>query len=140
MRDQRLCRGRSAWSSGTGGCRHLLVAGALAVGGAAVIADHAQHVLAVLLVAGEGAELFRHFGRGGVGDAGHDGGERAADGAAGIRVVGNAGRHQQAADIGVAEAQRAEFVGELARSACDGNCAISTEISSTTVHSRTACS
>ena len=48
--------------------------------------------------------------------------------------------HQQAADIGVAEAERAEFVGQLARSRFDGNCAIITEISSTTVHSRTACS
>ena len=105
-----------------------------------MIAHHAQHVLAVFLVAGEGPELFGHFGRGGVADAGHDRGERAADRAAGIRVVRNAGRHQQAADIGVAEAERAEFVGELARSRFDGNCAISTEISSTTVHSRTACS
>ena len=38
-----------------GRLRDLLVAGALVVGGAAVIADHAQHVLAVLLEAGEGA-------------------------------------------------------------------------------------
>ena len=33
--------------------------------------------------------------------------------AAGFRIVGNAGRHQKAADIGVAQAQRAEIVGAL---------------------------
>ena len=53
-----------------------------------------------------------------------------------VGVVGDARRHQQPADIGVAEAQRAVVVGELRRSPCDGNCAISTEISSTMVHSR----
>ena len=37
------------------GRRHLVVAGALVIGGAAVIADHPQHGLAVFLVAGEGA-------------------------------------------------------------------------------------
>ena len=36
-----------------------LVAAGFAVRGAAVVADHAQHVLGVLLVAGEGAELAR---------------------------------------------------------------------------------
>ena len=92
--------------------RHLLIAGALAMGGAAVVADHAQHVLAVLLVAGEGAKQPRHLGRGGVADAGHDGGERARDLAAGIRIVGQARRHQQAAEIGVAETERAELVGQ----------------------------
>ena len=83
MRDQRLRRSRP----GRAGLvverhrrrRHLLVAGALAMRGAAVVADHPQHGLAVLLVAGEGAELLGHLGRGRVGDAGHDGGERAAD-------------------------------------------------------------
>ena len=58
----------------------------------------------------------------------------------GVGVVADAGRHQQAADVGVAEAERAVLVGELRDLACDGNCAISTEISSTMVHSRTACS
>ena len=44
--------------------RELLIAGLLAMGGAAMIADDAQHVLAVLLVAGEGAEDRRHLRRG----------------------------------------------------------------------------
>ena len=82
--------------------RDFLVAGALAASGAAVIAHHAQHRLAVLGKAREGAELGRHFGGGGVGGAGHDRGERAADGAAGLRIVRDGGRHQQAAEIGVA--------------------------------------
>jgi hypothetical protein len=47
--------------------------------------------------------------------------------------------HQQAADIGVAEAERAVLVGSCAIS-FDGNCAIITEISSTIVQSRVACS
>ena len=93
--------------------RELLVAGLLAMGGAAVVAHDAQHVLAVLLVAGEGAEDRRHLRRGRVGDAGHDGAERAAHGAAGVRIIGDAGRHQEAAEIGVAEPQRAVLVGEL---------------------------
>src|SRR3546814_9148386 len=43
-----------------------LVAGALAVGGAAVVADDAQHVVGVLAMARERPELFGHLGRGGV--------------------------------------------------------------------------
>ena len=72
------------------------------------------------LVAVEGAELARHFGRGRIGDAGHDGGEGGADGAAFRAVIGNAGRHQEAADIGVAKAERAELVGIAARSPLTG--------------------
>jgi hypothetical protein len=93
--------------------RDLLKAGALAVGGAAVIANDAQHVLAILLVAGEGAEDARHLGRGGVAHAGHDGGERARDLPAGIRIVGEARRHQETAEIGVAQAEGAKLEGEL---------------------------
>ena len=64
---------------------HVLIARALAVRGAAMIADHPQHHFAVFVVAREGAELGRHFGRGRVADAGHDGGQRGADRAAGFR-------------------------------------------------------
>ena len=59
-----------------------LVARRLAVGGALVVADDAQHRLRVRPVAGEGAALGGDLGRGRVGAAGEDGGERAADGAA----------------------------------------------------------
>ena len=81
--------------------------------GAAMVADDAQHGFAVFHEAREGAALLRHFGGGRVADAGHDRRERAGDGAAGLAVIGDAGRHQQAADIGVAEAERAVVVGEL---------------------------
>ena len=93
--------------------RQLLVAVPVAMGGAAMVAHDAQHVGGVAVVVGEGAELAGHLGRGRIGDAGHDRGERAADGAALGGVVGDAGGHQQAADIGVAEAERAVLVGEL---------------------------
>ena len=52
------------------------------VGGAAVVADHAQHVPLVLRVTGERAEWLRHLGGGRVALAGHDRGQRAGDGAA----------------------------------------------------------
>jgi hypothetical protein len=119
--------------------RQVLIAGDLAVGGAAVVADDPQHVLLVFLVTGEGADLAGHLGRGGVGNTGHDRGQRAADGAAFVGIVGNAGGHQQAADIGVAEAQGAVLVAQFG-DLVEGNCAIITETSSTMVHSRTACS
>ena len=93
--------------------RHLLIARAMALRRAAMIADHPQHHFAVLVVAREGAELGRHLRRGGIADAGHDGGQRCADRAAGFRIVGNARRHQKPADIGVAQAERAEVVGAL---------------------------
>ena len=63
--------------------RQPLVAVVVAVGGAAMVADDAQHVARALrVVAGERPELAGHLGRGRVGDAGHDRGDRAADGAA----------------------------------------------------------
>ena len=81
------------------------------MGGAAVVADDAQHVVAVRRKAGEGAKLAGHFSRGGVGNARHDRGQRTGNGAAFVAVIGNARRHQEAADIGVTEAERAVFVG-----------------------------
>ena len=93
--------------------RELLVAVAVAIGGAAMVAHDAQHVDGVAVVVREGAELAGHFGRGRIGDAGHDRSQRGADGAALSRIIGNAGGHQQAADIGVAETERAVFVGKL---------------------------
>ena len=52
------------------------------VGGAAVVADDAEHRLAVGVEALERADLGGDFGGGGVGDAGHDGGEGSAEGVA----------------------------------------------------------
>ena len=93
--------------------RQLLVAHGIAVGGAPVVADHPQHRLAVLGEAGEGAQLAGDLGRCGVGDRGHQRADRAAGVARVVGVVGGAGGHQVAADVGEAEAQGAELVGQL---------------------------
>ena len=78
--------------------------------------------------------LAGHFGRCCIGNTGHDGRDAAADGPAFITVIGNAGRHQQAANIGKAQAERAVSYDSLAI-CLEGNCAIKTEISRrTTVH------
>ena len=90
----------------------LLVACGFAVGGALVIADHAQHRLSVRLVSRKGAAPGRDLGRGRIGAAGEDGGKRGADRPSVIAVVRDARRHEQAADIGVAEAERAVVIGE----------------------------
>src|SRR5690606_31591693 len=80
----------------------LLVAVGFAARRTGVIADHLEHGLAVRLIAWEGPKLARHLRARRIGDAGHDGGEGAAERAALVGVVWNARRHQQAADIGVA--------------------------------------
>ena len=67
-----------------------------------MVADDAQHVGLVGLVAREGAKRAGHLRRGGIGDARHDGRQRAADGAALGAVVGDARGHQAAADVGKA--------------------------------------
>ena len=90
----------------------VLVAHGGAIGGAAMVAHHPQHVVAILREAGEGAKLLGHLGRGGIGHARHDGRDGAADGAALMAVIGNAGGHEQAADIGEAQAECAELVGQ----------------------------
>ncbi len=110
-----------------------------AMGGAAMVADNAQHMLGIRLIAWEGSKLLRHFGGCGIGHAGHDRRQRTADSAAFFGVIGNAGGHQQAANIGIAKAERAVFIGEAAIS-LDGNCAIITEISRTMVQRRAVCS
>ncbi len=93
--------------------RKAFIAGSLAIGGAAVIAHDAQHVVAVRREVREGAELAGHLGRGRIGDARHDRGQGAGNGAAFGRIVRDAGGHQQTADVRIAEAERAVFVGEL---------------------------
>ena len=91
-------------------------------------------------IAGEGAELARHLGRGGIGDAGHDGGERAAQARgpprnhrAGQRTSGGR-RYWRSRGRACGSGRRARAISR------EGNCAISTEISSTSVQSRQACS
>ena len=93
--------------------RQILVTVRLAMGCATVVADHAQHMLAVLLVFGEGAQFRGDLGRGGIGHAGHDGGQCATDRPALVAVIAQAHVHQQAADIGVSQTERAEIVAQL---------------------------
>ena len=92
---------------------HALIPRAVAHGGAAVVADDAQHVVGIAGIAGERTQLFRHFGAGGIGHAGHDRGQGAAQGTAFAAVIAKAHVHQQAADIGIAQTQGAEVVGQL---------------------------
>ncbi len=91
----------------------LLVAAGVAVGGAAMVAHHPQHVAAVVGVAVERPLFLRHFRRSRVGNAGHDRRDGAAQRAAGGRVIGEPLRHQQAADVGKAEPERAVAIGQL---------------------------
>ena len=51
-----------------------------------------------------------HFGRLLVGVAGHDGGDGARQGAALVGVVGQAVAHDERAEIGVTQPQRAEYM------------------------------
>ena len=85
----------------------------VSVRGPAMVANDAQHRFGIPVVFREGAELFGHFRRRGVGDACHQRGDRAAQGAALIAVIGQAGPHQQTADIGVTETQGTVVVGPL---------------------------
>ena len=83
----------------------------------AVLAHDAQHRLAVLLVAGERpAVVARHARRLRVGRAVHDGRDRRRVVAAGVAVVRQAARHQQRAEVRVAETRAAGSRGCSARS------------------------
>ncbi len=75
-----------------------------------MVAHNAQHVLTVFGKAGEGAKFLGHFSRGGIGNTGHDGRDGSANGAAFMAVIGNARGHEQTADIGKAQAERAVFI------------------------------
>ena len=92
-------------------------------------AHHAQHRLAVLGEAGNGPFVAGHLGRHAVGVPAHDRGERAGDGAALVGVVGDAAQHEQRAEVGVAEPERAVVVRVLARCAAVGYDEKSTRIS-----------
>ena len=88
-----------------------LIPGGLAQRRPAMIADHPKHVVAVFREAREGAKFAGHFRRGGVGHAGHQSGNRPAKLAPLLAVVGQAAGHQQAADIGETQTQRAIVIG-----------------------------
>jgi hypothetical protein len=76
-----------------------------------VLAHHPQERLAVDLVAGERpAVIARHLGRLRVGRAVHDRGDRRRVVAPAVAVVRQPTRHQQRAEVGIAEAERPEIM------------------------------
>ena len=83
------------------------------VGGVAVLAHHTEHRLFVLLVALERSDVTGDAAGREIRLAGQDGRQGAADPPAGIAVVRDAQRHQQAAQVGVTESQRAIDVAVL---------------------------
>ena len=74
----------------------------------------AQHVLAVVLVAGEGAHASGRAGRRVVGVTGHERGDGRGVGAALVAVVRKSQCHQRGTEVGVAEAELTEPAGCLA--------------------------
>ena len=92
-----------------------------AVGRPTVVADHAEHVLLVLVVSGERTQLAGHAGAHRVGAAGEDGRHRTADRAAVVGVVGDARLHEHGAQVGEPESEGTEAVaqfGDLPRREC----------------------
>ncbi len=81
-----------------------------AIGGAAVVAHDPKHGLSIFGMTWECPKLFGHKGRCLVGNAGHDGRDGTADRTAFFAVIRNAGGHQQTADVGKAEPERAVLV------------------------------
>ncbi len=73
-----------------------------------VHAQHVEHRLAVLVVAGEGSHAGRRAGGGGVGVARQQRRDGGRPRPPGVGVVGQALRHQQRAEVGVADAELAE--------------------------------
>ena len=80
----------------------------------AVLLDHAHHRLAIALVLGERPHARGDLGRLAIGAAGHERRDGRRVGAALVGVVGQAARHQQRAEVGVAEPQLAHLVRVLA--------------------------
>ena len=85
----------------------------LTIGSATVVANHAQHGIGVLGIAGEGTALRRNFSRRFVGDTGHKRRKTATNGATFVRVVAKTHRHQQRANVCEAQTQRPVFVRQL---------------------------
>ena len=101
--------GRLAGDRGRHRARRLDV-----VAGRGVLAHDPLVRLGVAGVAVVGADHAGHLGRTPVGGAGHQRGDRAGQRAPTVGVVGQAGRHQQRAEVGVADAELAVGAGGLA--------------------------
>ncbi len=78
-----------------------------------MVAHHPQHRLSIGGELWERAHHRRHLCRGRVGVAGQNGGEGPGHRPAFVRVVGQPHPHENAAQVGVAEAQGAVVVGAL---------------------------
>ena len=74
---------------------------------ATMIADHAEHVLLVLLVTIKRSVLSSKHSTGCIGTTGQDGTERAAHCTTSVTVVGDTSLHQHGAKVGVAETKGA---------------------------------
>jgi len=110
--DQRQV-GAIAQVQGDRGDVQPFIAARLAIGRIAVVADHPQHMGRIAGMAGEGTQLPRHLGAGGIGDAGHDRGQGATQGTPLTAVIAKTHVHQQPADIGIAKTQGAEIIRQL---------------------------
>ncbi len=86
-----------------------------------VHAQDVEHRLGVLVEAGEGTHAGRGPGRGGVGVPGQQGGDGRRPGPPGVGVVGQALRHEQRAQVGVADAELAEAPRVSRRSSRSGS-------------------
>ena len=93
--------------------RQTFIAVAFAMRGTAMVADHAQHVVCVRLVARKCPKLRRHLRRRRIGLTAHQRRDGSADRAALVAVIGDARRHQEAADVGITKTKRAVTVAQL---------------------------
>ena len=90
-----------------------LVTVGFAISGSAMVADHPQHVVRIALITRKRPQLTGNFRGCGIGNPAQDRCQRTAQGAAFVAVIGIAHVHQQPADIGIAQPQCAEIIGQL---------------------------
>ena len=95
-------------------CESAMCSGAHGVVGGLVLAHHALVGVGVAGVAGVGTHHAGQLGRALVGDTGHQRGDGRGHRAAAVGVVAQAHRHQQRAEVGVADAELAVVAGGLA--------------------------
>ena len=116
----RACRQRDQALIGTIGVvqRHRLdvqpfIPLAVSQRGSAVVANDPQHVVRIPRIARKCPQLARHFRGCGIGHTGQDRRQRTGHRAAFVTVISKTHVHQQTADIGIPQTQRAEVIGPL---------------------------
>ncbi|EMR02960.1 hypothetical protein ADICEAN_01933 [Cesiribacter andamanensis AMV16] len=85
----------------------------MAPGGSPVMLHNLQHGLPVFGKLLEGPQLLRQFGRAGIGRTCHQSGNAGGHGPGLRTIIGQAGHHQQGAQVGIAQANGAVLVGAL---------------------------